>query len=347
MGGMETYSYQVAQALSGRLDLTLYKLPGNSNGSSPSVLKVIAFGLTTAIRSLTNNKNNDVIHGFDISVWPLVYIAAWSGKAKIVALSAHGTDVSYAFRSSISGRLYGAYCRVGARLLPHTKILANSAVTADLCRKIGFHDTEIIPLAALPNQNEPGAVSLTNKILFLGRLKSRKGCGWFIKNILPNLSNDIRVAIAGRSDDPEEDWVINHSRVDYLGVLDPDDLILECASAICVVVPNRNFGIESFEGFGLVAPEAAAAGGVVLASDVFGLKEAVCHGTTGFLLNPDDTQDWLDKINEIRNWSTEERNRFVAKSKAYAQRLYSWERVARQTIESHERSLSQHETRVL
>jgi glycosyltransferase involved in cell wall biosynthesis len=50
-----------------------------------------------------------------------------------------------------------------------------------------------------------------------------------------------------------------------------------------VVVPSR------FEGFGLTAAEAMAAGKTVIASDTYGLKEIVIDNVTGFLFRVDDS----------------------------------------------------------
>lgn len=338
MGGMETYSYQVVESLSGSVSLALIKLHGNPDGTSPGGVKLAVFGISTAFRLLTGATKYDVVHGFDIAIWPLAWIATWSGKASAVVLSAHGTDVAYAFRKSMRGRLYGAYCRFGARILSRAKVLANSEATAELAGRLGFAHTVTIPLAA--QSVDVGAVQVKERILFPGRLMSRKGCGWFVKNVFPALPEGLRVAIAGRRDEAEEDWVLQHACVDYLGVLDTEAFLQECAAAICVVVPNRDFGVDSFEGFGLVAPEAAAVGGVVLASDLFGLKSAIRDGVTGFLLDPDDVQGWVNKINEVRGWTEDRRAQFIVESKAYAQKHYSWERVARETLASYQSALT-------
>ena len=150
----------------------------------------------------------------------------------------------------------------------------------------------------------------------------------------------MRLAIAGRPDDPREDWVLRHDRVDYLGILDRAAFSRECAASLCVVIPNQDFGIESFEGFGLVAPEAAMAGGVVLASNLFGLKSAIEDGVTGFLLDSDNAQGWADVIMRVRDWDSEKRQDFTSNARSFALKHYSWDRVARQTLHSYRQALS-------
>jgi L-malate glycosyltransferase len=60
-----------------------------------------------------------------------------------------------------------------------------------------------------------------------------------------------------------------------------------------VVVPSR------FEGFGLTAAEAMAAGKPVIASDSFGLKEVVADHETGLVFKGEDISDLKDKLSAL------------------------------------------------
>jgi glycosyltransferase involved in cell wall biosynthesis len=53
------------------------------------------------------------------------------------------------------------------------------------------------------------------------------------------------------------------------------------------------------EGWGISATEAAACGTPVVASDSEGLREAVCHGTSGFLVPHQDVEAWAQRIGEL------------------------------------------------
>nr|WP_298898223.1 glycosyltransferase [uncultured Altererythrobacter sp.] len=168
----------------------------------------------------------------------------------------------------------------------------------------------------------------TKRILFAGRLVARKGCGWFVREVLPLLPEEIGLDIAGTAWDEREREILAHPRVTLLGNLTQAQLAEAYAAALCVIIPNIDVPSGEFEGFGLVAPEAAAAGGVVLAADRDGLRDAVIDQETGFLLESGNSQEWSKRIVEIANWETAARRQFVARAQRTAIERYSWQRVA-------------------
>ena len=54
-------------------------------------------------------------------------------------------------------------------------------------------------------------------VLFVGRLARRKGCRWFIENVLPRLSEQFRFVVAGTPWDAEETAALDNERVTFLG----------------------------------------------------------------------------------------------------------------------------------
>lgn len=66
-----------------------------------------------------------------------------------------------------------------------------------------------------------------------------------------------------------------------------DVYALQAASTLCVM-PSRNTRTEYTEGLGLVALEAAAVGRAIVGTRVGGVSEAIAHGETGLLVEPDD-----------------------------------------------------------
>jgi glycosyltransferase involved in cell wall biosynthesis len=320
---METFCVRLVEALRPIAEVDVLALPGRPDGAPPSAWSILRFGLTVAIRLLLA-KPAAITHIADMASWPLAVFASLRSRSTRLVLSAHGTDVSLPLRHGTIPRLYEMYLKLGARLLPSAVVIANSAATAKTARQFGFTQVTVIPLGADISDTAPSETP-TSHILFVGRLAPRKGCGWFVRNVMPLLSPEITLRVAGNVWDQDERDALDDPRVEYLGPVYGEALIREYASALCVIVPTRDF-----EGFGLTALEAAASGGLVLASDHSGLRQSVVDGTTGFLIETDDVHAWTRKIAEIHAWSPVERRRFIERSLETLEERNSWERVARE-----------------
>jgi glycosyltransferase involved in cell wall biosynthesis len=330
MGGMETYSAKLVEELRKRHPVELLALHGAPDGSVPRPGQLMRFGLSTFSRLLFGPPLPDLIHVGDMACWPFGLLARLRRPSIDVVLSAHGTDVSYGRRSGWRARLYQAYLRMGAALHPSAKVIANSDATAEACREAGYKRIEIVALAS-DFQAQRMAPETGRNLLFAGRLVRRKGLSWFVSNVLPQLPDDIGLDVAGSRWSEEEAAALSDKRVNYLGVLNQSELANAYAGSLCVIVPNIEMPNGEFEGFGLVAVEAAAAGGVVLASGTGGLRSAVKDGVTGFLVEPGNAGAWAAKILEISNWDRVGREAFLAGSGKEARRYFSWDRVARET----------------
>lgn len=332
VGGMETYSVELTAALSRHVAIEVIPLAGRADGLPPSALSLVRFAFVTALRYLRLPRPPDIFHVGDLASWPLALVTWCRRERPSIFLSAHGTDVSYHRRGGVRGRLYGAYLRVGARLLRKARLISNSAATARSAAETGWQSGTVIPLATSISAQTP-PLSHGRHLLFAGRLVERKGCRWFVEQVLPLLPQDINLHVAGTVWHEREQAVIGHPRVRHLGALSQRELIDEYRSALSVVVPNLELANGEFEGFGLVAAEAAAAGGLVLAAECGGLIEAVKEGETGFLIPPGDASAWRQKIEEIVEWAPERRSEFIGSAMANAKKRYCWKRVAEDVLE--------------
>jgi glycosyltransferase involved in cell wall biosynthesis len=330
VGGMETYALRLAEALEPLTRLTRIVLPGRANGQPPGPLALIAFGLGSFLALARHHRDADVIHIGDMASWPL----ALAVRRPAVVLAAHGTDVAYPLRRTLRGRLYGAYLRLGARLLPRALVIANSGATEAAARSHGFIRSTVIPLAT--DFTAEDATPDLNRLLFSGRLTPRKGLAWFVRQVLPRLPETVHLDVAGTIWDADEAAALDHPRVHHLGHVDQAQMARAFAGSLAVVVPNIPVPTREFEGFGLVAVEAAASGGVVLASDDGGLVEAVRDGETGLTLPAADAEAWVAAITRVLSWSSEERHAFTARATKSARRHYSWDRVARDTLAAYQ-----------
>jgi len=333
IGGMEVYARALVRELETRADVDLRALPGRSDGKRPSAFAMLVFGIATAIDIILKGTDADIVHGGDLAMWPLVFIATLRRRGIRAVLSAHGSDISLGFKRGIAAKLYAYYLKLGVFLLPAAAVLANSRATARLCRQCGFANVRVVPLAT--DVAEEDVPPPEPYILFVGRLIPQKGCAWFIRNVLPLIDERLHLAVAAIVWDEDEEAALKHPRVRFHGPAFGEALRNLRARATAVIVPNLDMGIESFEGFGLTATEGAADGGVVLASDLHGVADAVRHGATGFLLQAGDAQGWAAKIHEVAAWTGGERRSFIENSRAAVARIYSWPRVAEETLDAY------------
>lgn len=335
VGGMEVYCRELVRELQMRADVDLRALPGRADGKRPTAFAMAAFGLSTAFDILLKGTKAEIVHGGDLAMWPLVLLAAKIRRRAIrPVLSAHGSDIALAYKSGLRAKMYALYLKLGVLLLPGATVLANSHATAALVRACGLGDVRVVPLATTLSEAEPSEPE--PYILFVGRLIRRKGCAWFIREVLPLLDARLRLVVAGVVWDKDEAEALQHSRVEFRGAVFGKELARLRARSTAVIVPNLPMGVEGFEGFGLTAVEGAADGGVVIAADIDGIADAVRNGVTGFLLPAGDAAQWAAKIGEIAAWTVAERRAFIECSLAAAGRIYSWPRVADETMSVYE-----------
>lgn len=328
VGGMETWSQRLSEELAQLVRIEVVALPGRADGGPPSAARLLTFPFTVLRRVLAARPAPDVVHLGDMAIWPLGLPALWRGARVVV--SAHGTDAGYHRRDHWRGKLYGLYLRLGARLLRRAAVIANSRATARAAAETGWTVAAVVPLATDMAGTAP-ASSHDGALLFAGRLVEQKGCAWFVREVLPLLPPETRLKVAGTVWHKSEAVVLEHPQVDYLGALATHELAQAYARALAVIVPNIELANGEFEGFGLVPPEAAAAGGVVLAADHGGLRDAVIDGETGILLPAGDAAAWAEAVMRIAGWSERQRADFVARAQARTREQFSWDRVARET----------------
>jgi glycosyltransferase involved in cell wall biosynthesis len=330
---METYAKRISEELSKYADLRTYALSTRDRDSVPGAMALVLFGITTAFRIISGRRGIDRILIGDLATWPIALAARLRSPRAKVVIAAHGTDVSYARRPTMKGKIYGYYLRLAATFFSGALVIANSAATESRVIDAGFRRTRVIPLAADGNNSTPTG-KRGNNILFAGRIIPLKGLSWFVTEVLAGLPENIGLDVAGQILDSGEAAVLTHPRVRHLQTLSQDELKAAFAGALAVVVPNISVPTNEFEGFGLVATEAAASGGIVLAADLDGLRDAVIEDRTGFLLTAENADIWIDKIIEISTWSNSRRSEFIRASMEACREWYSWDRVGRQTFDA-------------
>ncbi|HXA28857.1 MAG TPA: glycosyltransferase family 4 protein [Candidatus Angelobacter sp.] len=200
-------------------------------------------------------------------------------------------------------------------------VIAVSPSTAQAVRAIGFQNVEVIPpgidLEALARHGEslrdPGLV------LFAGRLEPEKGPLDAVAVMRALEERDPRVhgvvAGSGSLDVQVRDAARRSRAVDVRGRVSDDELRRLYASAAVLVVPSR------YEGLGMVALEAMAAGAAVVGFDVTGLRDAV--GERGVLVPPGDTAAMARAVGELLA-DPARRAEVVERSVQAVRRTHSW-----------------------
>lgn len=323
---METYSVQLTEELSNRLSVDLIALPGRHSGRKPRALSVVVFGIKTAA-TLLRVKEARVVHVADVASWPLAWVASLRHKRSRVVLSAHGSDLSFAFRPGLRSTFYRLYLRAGAAALRKPRIIANSQYIFGLARRAGFADVHVVPLATDFSCDERFE---RRNVLYAGRISRAKGLRFIVEKVLPLLEATVRLRVAGTLWEERERSLLSHSRLDYLGPLSPAQLAGELGRAAVVLIPTR----ES-EGFGLVAIEAAACGAFVISSRHTGLLDVV-REPIGVVVDGDEVGAWAAAITSALAMTDEERQRRSDAARAEVNLRYRWSRVAKETIAIYE-----------
>lgn len=297
IGGMEQLSYHLTTKISCEKRVIALK------GSYPRLLLPF-FALYAGMIALFSAGKVDVIHlgdGVLLSIgW---FVKLFRPRAKIAA-TLHGLDLTY------PTRLYTLYMRLFIRACD--LYICNSASTEKLASERGLAPTVVIPACVDMDEwkGEFTRVDLSRYLgastenqfvcLTTGRLVQRKGVPWFIENVLHELPHDVLYLIVG--DGPCRNEIADRvralhldARMRLLGKVPHDVLKMLYHTADLFVMPNIRVKGDA-EGFGIVALEAAACGLPVLAADCEGVRDAVLKGQTGWLVELENAQAFVQAI---------------------------------------------------
>jgi glycosyltransferase involved in cell wall biosynthesis len=149
----------------------------------------------------------------------------------------------------------------------------------------------------------PSAVPL---ILSVGRLREKKGLDTLIEacHLLRQRGQPFRCEIVGYGEEQErlQALIASHGLQDQIqltGKLTREHVIDRYARATVYVQPSRVAADGDRDGIPNVLLEAMAMGVPVVATNVSGIPEIVCHGRNGLLIEPDDPAALADAMTQL------------------------------------------------
>lgn len=309
IGGMESYSVELAASLDAHFDVDRRVLPGREDGAPPGLLAYGAFVLKAMVLCLLRGRQYPFVVFADVLLFPAALVHALVAPRACRAVVVYGLDLVYGTRPGLLPKFYRLFLAtvvMGQRALG--RVVAISRYTAGLARDAGFRDVHVVhpalpdsPLTrpAPPRDTRALRDGFARVVLVFGRLVPRKGALWFARQVLPRLPQDVGLLVAGPATRPEHlDELRAMPRVRTLGPVDAATLAALIRDADVVAMPNiRTPESVDVEGFGLVAIETSSLGGRLLASGLDGIRDAVVDGVTGTLVEPGDADAWAQAVN--------------------------------------------------
>lgn len=154
-------------------------------------------------------------------------------------------------------------------------------------------------------------------ILVVGGLTQRKNGGavFAVAKVLEQMDPQLKIVVAGKCPSLYVNEAKHHPNLQLLGYVDDAILPAMMARSVALMFLSR------YEGFGMPAVEAMAAGTPVIVSPYASLPEIV--GDAGLIMDPDDEQAIASQIVTLAR-TPGSRDRLIDKGKAWAKQ-FTWD----------------------
>ena len=316
IGGIQTYSWEVAHRLAERVEHLAVMAPEQPEAASvdraasfpvtrlPGRSDLLPLSLLPTLPAQVRQMQADVaFHAQWQTVGASVLTQALFGWPRRIVCAAHGRELLFNPAAAYPG-LETAYDRFRQILLRQVDaFLPVSHYTAGLLHEQGIPQrrTHVVPNGTDPERFRPRddaqlrqRLGLADQSLLLtvGRLVRRKGIDTVLR-ALPTIAQsrpDVAYVIAGTGPDQSRLERLAtrlgvRERVRFVGDVDHDRLPVYYSAVDLFVMPARK-DLPDVEGFGLVFLEANACGTPVIGARTGGIPDAVEDGETGLLVPP-------------------------------------------------------------
>ncbi len=360
LGGVESQNYNLAKGLA---KIATTKIIANGRGK----WWLPIFVPVTFFRAFFLMTNYDVCLVGNGVLAPIAAVLKFFHPKKKFFSVVHGLDITFAYKNGLLPRIYKAVNIPALKKLDKLFMVGNFTIQEAV--KVGIPEDNCVfipngvPIEDLKKDFSREDLSkllgenLTDKkmILRLGRFVPHKGTDWFIRNVMPSLNENIIMVATGyrvaknTAGDPDnfadcEKAIAEHhleSRVKLMPTIPQHDLEILFNTVDLVVSPNVRYPGSS-EGFGINAIEAAACERIVVASNLQGLADAIKNGKNGFLVEPEDAEQWVKKINAIFAAGPDFAQNFGKMAGQFVKENFTWEMISKRYLEEMEKVCQNH-----
>ncbi|MEZ4774547.1 MAG: glycosyltransferase family 4 protein [Bacteroidia bacterium] len=288
----------------------------------------------------------DIIHSHLFIPTILLFRAA--GKLPCPVVHTQHDNCPWWYKKDLKSRFQTAIEKRYAQSVASVSACISRSVKADVenILKINPEKAPLVYNFIRFPENMPRPADLSRKpfrILMLTRLDmEKKGIDLglqIFRNLLADIP-DAQLVITGKGQDETRIRELAatlqvEGKVDFRGY--QSDIYAEFERAHIVLMPSR------WEGFGLVAAEAGAAGRPVVASDAGGLPEVIRHNHTGIVCASGDVQAFTKAILTL-NHDPDGYARLAQAAQEFVRAQFGIERAFQQYMDIYQKLIPQHKT---
>lgn len=275
--------------------------------SPPGITRLAEFAWRT--REVIDHDNYDVVH-------------AWRSTLDADVLSLHSVGMAEQVEEMLPGTfsrrfLWGAKIERYAKRLTslradHTVVTAPKNVTD--ARQFGFNVDKVVPVGVDESFLQSDESGDGPDVFCLGRIEPRKQQEFVVAETPSNYS----LRLAGPRSNEKYTSQIPDLDTYWDGKLSSTELRRAYQTASVFVLPS------AFEGFGLTAVEAMAAGTPVVVADTCGVADFVADSDLGAVYRFGDSDAYRDALKTV----FADRDTYAKRAKSFVEKRLLWDHVA-------------------
>ncbi|MDW3208245.1 MAG: glycosyltransferase family 4 protein [Reichenbachiella sp.] len=321
IGGVETYSYHVAEGLSKNHDVTVVSFQGkhyiNSWKDTANVIRINSLLNNELFKAVSLLLNLLII--LSSKKYDLIYATTWKVSVPFALLNilfkikflivCHGAEITrHKHKRPIMKMMKWVLNKADSIFTVSTftrdKVIEYSKVSPDKIHVIpnGVDFSKLVPLDKNESRNKLGFAKDQFVFLTVSRVDSRKGHDIVIKAIKSLIVKKFNVLYVIVGDGPSinslkeltENWGLQE-QVKFAGFVSNEELDEYYSASDVFVMLNTMKDDRDFEGFGLVFAEAGYYGLPLIGGNNAGPKEVIIDSISGYLVN-DVIEELAEKL---------------------------------------------------